>query len=115
MERRSFIKGLLAAVTGGEAIVRLATPSEARTLALGEPAFVGQPQFLTPGIQTGVPDLMTPEIFMREPHTGKMVMVGYLTSLNVKTSIMDATTHEGEFRVDIRGMQKMIGTFEGFR
>jgi hypothetical protein len=44
VERRSFLRGLLAAVAGGEAVVKLATPSDVAALTVGRDTLIGQPQ-----------------------------------------------------------------------
>lgn len=78
MERRSFLRGLIASVGAGTALVQLATPAEARALTREQP--VG----LVPTPQNTPFEYVWPDDGLAYARRGdKFVPIGYITSLEI--------------------------------
>lgn len=76
MERRNFIKGILAGVAGSEALVRLATPAEAAVLTKDAEVVMGHPMTLPTHTDIARP------VFMQDAR-GHFREVGFVTSVKV--------------------------------
>lgn len=109
MERRGFLKGMLAAVAGGEALVRLATPGEAAELAVGQTALVGQPAL---GVEAPHGRSIGEMVFMQSRQG--YVPIGILTRMSVEAGVTDMTQWGGEIQVSGPGlMSVVVAEFEG--
>lgn len=108
MERRGFIKGLLAAVAGGEALVRLATPGEAAALTVGQTALVGQPAL---GVEAPHGSAVGQFVFMQRGQG--YVPIGILTYLEMRVRDVDLMSWHGNIQVSGPGLMEAVAEFEG--
>lgn len=106
--RRSFVGGIIAALSSSEALVKLATPAEAAELSWGSSVLLGAPQ------APRFPDawFTDPEVFMRNA-SGKFECVGVLRRIDTSIEVLEAATWEGEFTVAVPGLQRVTGRFSG--
>jgi len=106
MERRSFLKGFLisASAAAGTALVQLATPEQAIALIQDHDVVLGQPNRYEP-------PWMGSEIYMK--HTSGYVPVGYLTQLNMRTEMNDASSWWEGHGTLIPGIKHWTFEFEG--
>lgn len=103
--RRSFIGGIIASVTAGQALVKLANPEEVRALSVGKPA-----SLLPHATDTPIDrHLMGHAIFMQRGD--KFEPVGVVTSFQISRDTIDATLRDGSSYM-VPGLMRASGTFE---
>jgi hypothetical protein len=123
MERRSFLRGLLAAVAGGEAVVKLATPSEVAALTVGKDTVIGQPTRTWPAeldertiARAAWPPgaVIGDELFMRCRGKRGYLSVGYVTEVTIGLDPMEFSDHEyGVKQYVAPGIPHIEGRFIG--
>lgn len=112
MERRSFLKGLLiGAPTATTALVQLASPAEAAFLIPHRDVTIGQPVIAPSLYSAQRAFLESPELYSKLD--GEFILIGYMKELITYNSIVDATSWDSTFRVDVPGLRTMIGRMEG--
>lgn len=107
MERRGFLTGLISSIAGASAMVKLATPAEARALEVAKPVVLRQPQPLEPISQ----NLIGGEVFMRAGRD--YVPVGYVTRLDIDSAVDALPSISGEAVVIPNGLRTATLEFRG--
>lgn len=107
MNRRTFLQGTLVSVAAAAstALVRLASPDETATLAVGQPAILGQPS------AHWLPYDWTGEVFMLN-RRGEFSPIGYVTRLEIKSSLNELMSWDGDVIV-VPGLKRAEMSFEG--
>ena len=105
LQRRSFLKGLIASVGAGTALVRLAFADETRALVVQQPVGLVTPSLFA---AAGYGDDGIAYVLQK----GKFVPVGYITSIDMSCSVDDATSCRGEVRL-VPGLRSGTMCFEG--
>lgn len=107
MERRGFIKGLLASVAGGTALVKLTSEQEVAALTIGAPVAVGNivEAFHIPNMN------WSPEVYVRAPN-GIFLCVGLLREVRMTQDITDIMTWDGNV-VMVPGLKRGEFDFSG--
>jgi hypothetical protein len=109
MERRQFLQGLLASVSAGTALVKLATPDEALALTLNEPVIVNQPKAAIPGESELVGNLLFVQL-----RKDDFVPIGVITSLNFHRELVDYTSVRDDYPQLRPGLWRGDGTFRTY-
>src|SRR5437868_2727437 len=95
MNRRGFLRGILASAAGGAALVKLASAEETKALTLNQPVLIGQPEVATPEMGDGGDGL----VYMRGRATGEFTAIGYITHLDVHRNIEEISSWNGTVAV----------------
>jgi hypothetical protein len=101
MERRNFIQGLLAAVGGGTAMVKLASPVEAKILAIGQDILLKQP---TPHFLPVIDGL--DEVYLR--NGDELIPIGTIISVGQKPATLLEKEWEGRIALS-PGFARFMG------
>lgn len=105
MNRRNFLKGVLASTTATTALVTLATPQETQALAVGSEVFVSKPD------KQQFPDLRIPELYARN-EKGDFICIGYMTQISYQCSQVENLHWSGSGLI-VPGLRKSNVYFEG--
>ena len=115
MERRGFIKGMLAAVAGATATVKLAEPGEAEALIAQRNVLLAQPE---PADYNAAVEAITSNFQVYAKLGGKFVPIGYIQSLEVTSARVDSLyTYDGVIRGTnhqfVEGLKQIMVHFQG--
>lgn len=115
MERRGFIKGMLASIAGGTAMIKLAEPGEAQALVAQRNLLLAQPE--PADFDAATQAMMQQRLEVYAYLKGKFVVIGYLRSIQVDQPVDALYSYEGEIRGTnpqyIAGMKEITMRFGG--
>jgi hypothetical protein len=115
MERRGFIKGMLASIAGSVATVQLARPGEAAALVTQRDLLLAQPEPVD--FNKAAEAIMSQHLEVYARVKGQMVVIGYLRSVEVTNRTVDLYTYEGTASSNnpeyVRGMRDVTLHFGG--
>lgn len=108
MERRNFIKGLLASVSAGTALVELAKPEQIVALQLNQPVMLTQPQ---PDIVELAMDELEAVVYIRR--SGQFMPFGYITNLYMSRDVHEASNSFEGYVTYVPGLLRAGLSFTG--
>lgn len=108
MERRSFLRGLVASIGAGTALVKLATPEETRALTVEQPVGLVSTPKNTPF------EYIWPDDGLAYARRGdEFVPIGYITSLEVSANAHEAMSLNGEIQL-VPGLREARAKTQGW-
>lgn len=109
MQRRDFIRGLLISTSAvaSTALVKLASPDEARALVPQRSVFIGQPE-----LDIGVPGINAGGYVYMKDQRGEFKPIGIVTSLTINCAVDEVVRWDGTVCV-MPGLKETDLQFQG--
>jgi hypothetical protein len=115
MERRDFLRGIVAAtsVAASTALVKLASAEEVHALAVDDRVKLIPPPANQATLPTTITDILGP-VYVRDAHD-KFVQIGIITNFEVISPVVELTSWRGDIQIYEPGLRQATASFKGWQ